>query len=674
MLNAGLLEGTSGQLELLGAHVVNTNSASIQGNVVMYNYVTISGGTLGPGLIQEKLVTTLDDVTLATGCQYQVKIRTILQGTITNNGNISLMGTQSYPATLAINTTVTLTGSGSTTINGPKDSVGGSGILINEQTIQGTGGLINVAKLKNTGTISASISNTALTVQVGSGGIDNTGGLFDAASGATLDLKGPGTVTGGAASSEGLVDWDTGIESHSMIWQGTGTHAAHDVTADQWKNLGHVYLTNDDHLEAIGIMMNDGDINLGAGPAPAGPATLVINGSVSLTGTGTVNLAGISLNNVITGKTGSDTLTNSSTIQGTGIIGNNSMNLVNAAKGQIVANSSLPLDISMGAGNLFTNRGSLLVAAITGQAPSVLTLTGPFANYNPNTGTLTGGMYNISGTFQFDNANIVTNAANITLFGQIVNQNNVNGLANFANNAATGIFNLTGENFGSNFTSAGPFTNAGKLIVGQQATFIVGVSGTNYNQTSGTTIVDGKLEVSTGGVVNITGGTLLGGGKTTGAPSTLSGSVSLGNQTGAAATLVIGDSTKTAGLISIANDYTQLATGAMDVQIGGTTAGSQYSQLNVTGTVNLNGTLNIKRVKFLPKVGDTFTILTGSAVSGQFATVNGLRINSGEHFQVSYPGTSVVLTVVSGPAEEALGAGTQKYGPAKPSRVPVHRL
>jgi hypothetical protein len=325
------------------------------------------------------------------------------------------------------------------------------------------------------------------------------------------------------------------------------------------------------------------------------------------------------------------------------------MNLVNAFKGQIVANSSLPLVISMGPGNLFTNKGPLLVAAISGQSPSVLTLTGPFANFNPNTGTLTGGIYNISGTFQFDNANIVTNAANLTLLGQIVNQNGLNGLANFANNAASGVFNLTGENFSANFTSAGPFTNAGKLIVGQQGTFVVGGSGTNYNQTGGTTTVDGKLEVSTGGLIDITGGTLQGGGKTTGVPSTLSGSVSLGNQTGATATLVIGDSTKTAGLISVANDYTQLATGAMDVQIGGTTAGSQYSQLNVTGAVSLNGTLNIKRVKFLPQIGDAFTILTGSAVSRQFATVNGLSINSGEHFQINYGATSVALQVVPGP-------------------------
>jgi hypothetical protein len=651
MSNSGILEGANGQLVLLGGHVVNTNSASIQGSVRLFG-VTISGGTLGPGLIMELVASTLNGVTLAIACQYQVLSKTILEGTITNDGTISLMGTQDEPARLVINSTVTLTGSGSTTINGPTDSIKGSGFLINDQIIQGIG-IINVAKLQNTATISASISNTTLIVQVRQG--DNTGGLFDT-NGGTLDFKGPGEVTGGTASSDNEILYDDGVALRNFTWTGAGSHVPHNaMVKGSWKNLSTVHLSNDDLLEASGLLDNEGAIDSGAGPLPGGPARLLIHGTASLIGKGTVTLSGTTLNNIITGATGSDTLTNSSTIQGTGIIGNNAMNLVNAFKGQILANSSLPLVMSMGASNLFTNKGLLLVAAITGQSPSTLTLTGPFANFNPSTGTLTGGMYNISGTFQFDNANIVTNAANITLFGQIVNQNSVNGLANFANNAATGVFNLTGENFGSNLTSAGPFTNAGKMIVGQQGTFVVGGSGTNYNQTGGTTTVDGKLEVSTGGLINITGGTLRGGGKTQGAPSTLSGSVSLGNPTGAAATFVIGDSTTTAGLISATNDYTQLLTGVLDVQIGGTTAGSQYSQLNVTGAANLNGTLNLKLIKkFIPSLGQTFNILTSSSLNGAFSTVNGTRINANEHFEVSSNSTGVLLTVVAGPSKVRL--------------------
>src|SRR5215469_3271491 len=79
---------------------------------------------------------------------------------------------------------------------------------------------------------------------------------------------------------------------------------------------------------------------------------------------------------------------------------------------------------------------------------------------------------------------------------------------------------------------------------------------------------------------------------------------------GPAATFILGDTTKTSASVSITNTYTQLATGVMAAKIGGTNAGSQYSQLNVTGAVNLSGTLNIKLInKFKPQVGQVFTIL-----------------------------------------------------------------
>jgi hypothetical protein len=52
---------------------------------------------------------------------------------------------------------------------------------------------------------------------------------------------------------------------------------------------------------------------------------------------------------------------------------------------------------------------------------------------------------------------------------------------------------------------------------------------------------------------------------------------------------------------------------------------------------------------FLPAIGDSFTVLTSSARTGQFATVNGLSINGGEHFTITYNPTNVTLTVASGP-------------------------
>jgi hypothetical protein len=79
------------------------------------------------------------------------------------------------------------------------------------------------------------------------------------------------------------------------------------------------------------------------------------------------------------------------------------------------------------------------------------------------------------------------------------------------------------------------------------------------------------------------------------------------------------------------------------------TVGTQYSQVAVSHGVSLNGTLNLKLINgFMPAIGTKFTILTGGVVGGQFATVNGLSINSSEHFEVSYTPTEVTLTVASG--------------------------
>ncbi len=101
-----------------------------------------------------------------------------------------------------------------------------------------------------------------------------------------------------------------------------------------------------------------------------------------------------------------------------------------------------------------TNNGTLGVG--TG---SKFVVSGNLTNFSGT--TLTGGVYNIGGTLQFTGANIVTNAATISLSGsaaQIVNQSGSNGLANFATNAAAGVFEISSSH---PFTTAGNFTNNG---------------------------------------------------------------------------------------------------------------------------------------------------------------------------------------------------------------------
>jgi hypothetical protein len=66
--------------------------------------------------------------------------------------------------------------------------------------------------------------------------------------------------------------------------------------------------------------------------------------------------------------------------------------------------------------------------------------------------------------------------------------------------------------------------------------------------------------------------------------------------------------------------YQQFATGTLEIQLGGTTVGTQYDQLNVAGHAFLSGDLDVSLIGgFRPNHGDTFHLLTAAAgVVGSF--------------------------------------------------------
>jgi len=106
------------------------------------------------------------------------------------------------------------------------------------------------------------------------------------------------------------------------------------------------------------------------------------------------------------------------------------------------------------------------------------------------------------------------------------------------------------------------------------------------------------------------------------------------------------------GILRDTGAYNQNS-GTLDVSINGTKAGTQYDQFNPT-TATLSGILNISRpTGFIPSIGSTFKIMNFTSETGTFATVNGLPINSTEHFTITYQPTDVLLTVVPGPVLKA---------------------
>ena len=100
--------------------------------------------------------------------------------------------------------------------------------------------------------------------------------------------------------------------------------------------------------------------------------------------------------------------------------------------------------------------------------------------------------------------------------------------------------------------------------------------------------------------------------------------------------------------LAINGNYSQASSGSLEMGVAGLTAGSQYSQLTISGQATLSGTLNLSLLNgFEPDLGDNFTILTFASASGQFTTVNGLDIGNGKAFALTQNSNNVTLTVVA---------------------------
>ena len=148
------------------------------------------------------------------------------------------------------------------------------------------------------------------------------------------------------------------------------------------------------------------------------------------------------------------------------------------------------------------------------------------------------------------------------------------------------------------------------------------------------------------------------------------GGVWTGKVTNSKGTFNVGDKTKAAGSEAVTGSYTQAATGILAIDIGGTTSGTQFDLLTVSGAATLNGTLNLDLINaFVPTIGQTFDFLNALSISGTFATVNGLSINSSEHFSVVYNSNNVTLDVVAG-----AGPLVSQNLPASPTPEPASLL
>jgi hypothetical protein len=654
--NGGILEATAGNTLDLQSSVANTGGtilATGSGADVLLDNTTITGGTLttaSGGTITTTNTPTLNGssaITISSGSALSVANGQIVQatGTITNNGTVSL---NSSGATTELRLTGNTTWGGTGTLSLSNNAgnliaaSAGTDALTNSSTIAGSG-TISGLLVKNSGTIDANQS-TALIVTPSAGSNTNSKTL-EATAGGTLDLKGTwtnagGTITATGAGSQVLLD-------SSKITGGTLTSASSGLLiAENGATISGLTIStgstldvnNAQTLNASGTITNNGTINLSS---TGSNTELVFTAAAdTLSGTGKLIL-GNNAANIVTATSANDVLTNSETIQGSGNIGNGNMGLVNNPGKSIIANQSTPLIIDTSSKG-FNNKGTLSVS--TGDTLQIT--GGSFLNFSG--GTLTGGTYSVAGTLQYNSTtDITTNAATISLTGaaaKITDQNGNNALTGFTTNSSTGKLTLsTGQSLTD---SAAAVTNAGTLTVGKNSKLLLSAATGTYTQSAGTTTVDGTLQAKGG--ITFNGGSVFGNG----------GTLSVGTNTVTDnATFNIGDQTMKPGKETIAGKYSQGSIGALNIDIGGTTAGTQYDQLTITSTASLNGVLNLDLINgFVPTLSETFDILNASSITGTFATINGTSINGSEHFGVVYNSNNVTLDVLSGPG------GTPTWG------------
>ena len=194
------------------------------------------------------------------------------------------------------------------------------------------------------------------------------------------------------------------------------------------------------------------------------------------------------------------------------------------------------------------------------------------------------------------------------------------------------------------FTAA--FTNEGVVTIASGAT--LSVTGADYEQTSGSTTVDGTL--SSDESIDVANGTLTGSGIVQG---------DLSNS----GTLAPGNPLQT---LTVTGNYAQSASGVLSVDLAGTVAGNSYSQLVVGGSVSLNGTLVVS-LNYLPTAGDSYQIIdqqSSAPVNGTFAGLaeGGVVLAGIKAFTISYlagPGNDVGLTSNLNDVVQWIGTATE---------------
>jgi hypothetical protein len=667
-LSGLVLGGSSGVQTLMsGMGALNVNGAA---TVRPQGHLNLSGGlTANNGLSLEGMLTwsggSISAATTITIASNGVLTLTggsgkLLFGTVTNAGTILSSGSSG------------LSGSGKlyNLPTGLFDAATGPGFsgttgsrLVNDGTLRKSGGLPTVTftatEFTNNGTIDAQIGTITLPtltwnegsrfVGAGTNQIQSSGTMNGAFTSENLLLNVPGAGLRGTGTLHGVMGWSNGLISSNAVLtiapeatlvllagnSRTLSGAITNAGTIQWTgggmalpSPGVLHILPGALLEiyhpphpanlslTAGVLINDGVIRklAGSGTSSFGGTTFINNGVVDAQ-TGTISLNGITLGD---GSSylgaGTNTLVDTVTVAGAFT----SENLRGGGSAVWIQGDGTLHGSAQFAVNLIITAGAALTVAsnATLTCHSTLALTGSLTN----AGTLINRFGIFSGTLH----NLEGGLVDCVGDGSFT----ASGSPQFIND---GLFRKSGGT-GTNAIRTGlTFINCGTVLA---------ETGT-VSFADGLTNPGGTLAVAGGRILSETS-LMLPGGRITG-----SGIIEAPAITSAA---VLSPGSTDAVLV-LSGNYTQLLGGVLEFDIGGNEPGVTQSQVIVTETAHLNGTLGVRWSDgHSPGVGTSHTVLQAASLTGNCTCFDGLLLlREDKRLEVSRTSINLVLTTVAAP-------------------------
>jgi hypothetical protein len=446
-------------------------------------------------------------------------------------------------------------------------TVGTTGVI---KTLAGLTGDVSVGSgafayneamaLTNNGLISSQTSGRTLTINPATSFTNGAPGTLEAKSGGILTIVPTGTWT-----NAGMISVNAATVNLGGTFNATGGIGT-------WNNTGGT-------VNVTGTITNTGN-------------ALTLNnatGSWSMTG-GTINGGTLA---VADGKT-----LNATGMGGTlsGVTVNGDLNFLPGFNSKLVIAGGTTFSTAHMAGNYST----------IGFVPAQ-TLSGTI-QFEPG-GDQSSVTMSSAGTFTVGTTGVIKTLAGLTGDVSV-------GSGGFAYNAAMALVNnglISSQVNGRTLTinPATSFTNSGIIEAINGGTLAVPLG---YTQTAGITRVSGVSSISAiePATVNKLNTITIAGGRLEGTGTIMANVVN-------SATIAPGLS---AGILTITGDTTLTATSTVQIEIGGTTPGTQYDQLHVAGQLALGGTLNVSAISsFNPAAGNLFDFLDWGALNGKFTSV-----------------------------------------------------